>query len=429
MTGLVLWYPFNETSGDARDFSGEENDGSVGSGINRGAAGRFGIQCYDFPNNDIVTVPNGTIDPNKDFTMSYWIYHRGTVDNRVLRFENDLRYIHGISDRSNDADNMFGIWVDGTWRTDIISMPPDEWIHILATYNSESNVHTLYKNGNRFYSFVDSVSGSTSDTNRIGGENASSENYDGLMADFRVYQRVLSKSEINKLYEWDNVDTATPPDNTDGGVSYYSFDSSGATDEWNSNDGTVNGATYINDGGPRGNGAYSFDGTSDGIDFGNISGYGGDITISFWQRANSVPSSSHRYLVGDAPNNATNGFSFSFYNAESVYFYHDGKIADTTNGFGVRMENWVHFVGVIKQGNRMELWTNGVLNNTTSVGTTPTNSGNAFEIGSDGSSQYYDGVIDDVRIYDRALSNDEIQELYRYGTQGIDMRDRLVNKR
>lgn len=47
----------------------------------------------------------------------------------------------------------------------------------------------------------------------------------------------------------------------------------------------------------------------------------------------------------------------------------------------------------------------------------------------DGYSSTFDGVIDDVRVYDRALSGDEIFQLYLYGTKGKDLRSFLDNRK
>jgi len=58
------------------------------------------------------------------------------------------------------------------------------------------------------------------------------------------------------------------------GVSRWDFtnsnsDTSVAVDEWDSNNGTVSGATHLASGGPDANGAYSFDGTDDYISVGS----------------------------------------------------------------------------------------------------------------------------------------------------------------
>lgn len=68
---------------------------------------------------------------------------------------------------------------------------------------------------------------------------------------------------------------------------------------------------------------------------------------------------------------------------------------------------WVHSGGVLYA------YKNGVLVSSVAAGNTPT--GCDLFIGTAGTSQYFDGTIDDVRIYDRALSAQEVAQLYAMG--------------
>jgi hypothetical protein len=65
---------------------------------------------------------------------------------------------------------------------------------------------------------------------------------------------------------------------------------------------------------------------------------------------------------------------------------------------------------------------NGVLDSGTTVGTAPTitNGTAAVYVGwrTDQAANSWNGLIDDVRIYNRALSADEIKRLYNLGTLG-----------
>ena len=76
---------------------------------------------------------------------------------------------------------------------------------------------------------------------------------------------------------------------------------------------------------------------------------------------------------------------------------------------------WYHVAGVYNASARtLDIYVNGVLNNGTLSGTVPAsqiNSAVNVNIGrrSGGSGYYFNGVIDDVRIYNRALSQAEIQ--------------------
>ena len=53
MTGLVGWWPLNEYSGStAYDLSGNDNHGSLNSGVTQGVAGKGGLTSYSFDGSD-----------------------------------------------------------------------------------------------------------------------------------------------------------------------------------------------------------------------------------------------------------------------------------------------------------------------------------------------------------------------------------------
>ena len=76
---------------------------------------------------------------------------------------------------------------------------------------------------------------------------------------------------------------------------------------------------------------------------------------------------------------------------------------------------WIHVVG-IREGGSISIYTNGVLRDSDSSFTgNPSNTGQDLHIGkrSDGNSLHFTGNIDEVMIYDRALSESEILALYK----------------
>ena len=96
-------------------------------------------------------------------------------------------------------------------------------------------------------------------------------------------------------------------------------------------------------------------------------------------------------------------------------------VAGATNTFAQRYSTtvrslnvWYHVAGVYNASARtLDIYVNGVLNNGTLSGTIPAsqiNSAVNVNIGRrSGGGFYFNGVIDDVRIYNRALSQAEIQ--------------------
>jgi hypothetical protein len=81
---------------------------------------------------------------------------------------------------------------------------------------------------------------------------------------------------------------------------------------------------------------------------------------------------------------------------------------------------WVHLTGVYEPGSALRLYINGALaaSNTTSIPSTQFNNSLAVNIGRrPDASNYFDGTIDDVRVYNRSLTATEVSALYG-GTTG-----------
>ncbi|MCK4553441.1 LamG domain-containing protein, partial [Candidatus Parcubacteria bacterium] len=97
-----------------------------------------------------------------------------------------------------------------------------------------------------------------------------------------------------------------------------------------------------------------------------------------------------------------------------------GTTYTATSTTDINDNEWHHIVGSY-DGTTMKVYIDGVLEdtNTDFSGNLPTNSGNV-RIGADyqtTAANFFDGLIDEARIYNRALSADEIGELYRAGAR------------
>lgn len=177
------------------------------------------------------------------------------------------------------------------------------------------------------------------------------------------------------------------------------------------NDGTIYGATFTNDRKGQPNQAMSFDGVDDYIDFGKKGlNFGNNQTISFWIKTSENSSRYKRIFAMDSGNiyPYTIGFRSS-----RIEFTDENNIGE--KGFPITLNQWNHIV-IIPGGlgdNSCSCFLNGSI-----VIATATSNGYVFSdrtsIGSKNSSAgtFFNGLIDDVRIYNRALSEDEITLLY-----------------
>jgi len=82
---------------------------------------------------------------------------------------------------------------------------------------------------------------------------------------------------------------------------------------------------------------------------------------------------------------------------------------------------WIYVVGTLN-GTTLNLYFNGVLEGTGTFSGTRGSLTSDLAIGRRSGASYFKGAIDEVRIYNRALSTEEVQDLY----DGIDIRDGLV---
>ena len=89
----------------------------------------------------------------------------------------------------------------------------------------------------------------------------------------------------------------------------------------------------------------------------------------------------------------------------------DGTRKDLESSFLPTVSEWTHLCGTISEG-YIKLYVNGILNETeTYTGDLRTIS-TITTIGNFDGSDFFNGSIDEVRIYNRALSADEIRNLY-----------------
>ena len=209
---------------------------------------------------------------------------------------------------------------------------------------------------------------------------------------------------------------------TDGLVGWWKFDEGSGTIAYdssgNGNDGDLtNGPTWMD--GKIG-GALSFDGVDDYVEIENYYGIPGTNprTTSVWLKNNFQSSSKHRPFISWGSKSTGKEWK--------LFFDVEGKIkhniwgGSVTGSTIVDSNRWIHVVSVLPIGATntlsMVLYLNGHLENLQIAnGTFNTGSDFPVRIGNDLHFNIYKGLIDDVRIYDRALSAEEVQALYYLG--------------
>jgi len=163
--------------------------------------------------------------------------------------------------------------------------------------------------------------------------------------------------------------------------------------------------------------ALDFDGTNDYVDLGDSLDITEQISVAAWIKPSSI--GNNRQIVSDGNNGAITAWELKTSSGSGqVSFRHWGSAAtEVQSTQSLLVDTWTHVVGVYTDNNWKIYW-NGSLDNSNN-GTGPIAAGKKQYIGAidiNGTpGQFWEGVIDDVRIYNRPLNADEVQALYNLG--------------
>ena len=210
----------------------------------------------------------------------------------------------------------------------------------------------------------------------------------------------------------------------DGLVAYYPFNGNANDESGNGNDGTVNGATLTADMFSNDNSAYSFDGVDDYIEIPDNSSQQistNQITLSAWINLNGNVGVTQWRVVNKQQ---TNGIAWGMEIFGNGYVgatgnnveFHDSNGSTWVNcivqEISLFPQTWYHITAT-DSGGTIKIYINGSLVHTCLNGLgIPSNINSPIVIGVSSNNFFYNGVIDNVRIYSRALSEEEVQQLY-----------------
>ena len=243
----------------------------------------------------------------------------------------------------------------------------------------------------------------------------------GLTNNTTYYYRVISQDVNDNLAISSNYNLITLSINTDSaglwhfdeGVGITVADSSG-----NSNNGTISGASWT-DG--KLDTALQFDGTDDHVSIADSPSLNptNEITIETWVRLGSLPQAGWNKIVAKPYIRRAHPwqqYALTLHDNQFVFELNAGGTKEGVTGTEILTPNtWYHVAGTY-DGSEMRIYVNGELNGTLSksgaIAVYPTDVHIGAGIYSDAQTEYINGIIDEVRILDRALSAEEIKSDY-----------------
>jgi len=421
---LVGYWGFD---GDANDYSGNSNNGTVnGATLTEDRYGNDN-SAYSFDGvDDYIDLGYGLYE--ESFSISLWL----SVDS-LINYQNQIggRILSAFTNGESFPNNFeIGLRKDlaylgcGNGTTQGVNNNEHEelnlktWYNVIVVYHSNIDSLALYINSDKI-SEGEMTMNNTFNKVILGARanDPPSFFYSGKIDDIAIYNRALSEEEIQGIYN-----EQAPS----GLIAHYPFTGSAVDISGNENHGTVNGATLTEDRFGNMNSAYEFDGVDDWIE---ISGgvinpsSSGSFVISNWFKIDTIDIGNNRHLwyLGDGVSgytvvlnfDSTLGFSNTS-GSHNILFYSDKK---------VETDVWHHLVLLIDQVNgvtQMILDNDIIAYDSVTVPIIPDSSdlkiGSHLTVNSNAAgSVVFDGSIDDIRIFSKLLNSDEIGSLYSSG--------------
>ncbi|MEH6385597.1 MAG: LamG domain-containing protein [Colwellia sp.] len=334
----------------------------------------------------------------------------------LLYLDRDNNYQWGVYDgsRSSSGNFRFGNLSSG-------------WHHMVLVYGA--NTTTLFIDGEAKGSIGLKPSGTLKyiGTSYDEVNSLSPQGFRTALDEFKVYDQALTNTEINTIYS-----NELARNNADGTgriavhcpvlIAQFSMDEI----SWNSNPGQVvdetgnfsasaiNGTTTEGSSpaltGNPGTCRYGlFDGRDDYIQINddNRLDLETELSISVWINPKTMPSSGLKTIISKDEN-----YEFHLQPSGEIFWWWQTH-SFATSGAGITAGNWFHIAITYKSGQQV-IYVNGIEKGTRTFTGNLTLNNDPLQIGQDqgSSGRFFEGYIDEVHIYDGALTATEINELY-----------------
>lgn len=464
--GLVGYWKFDEANEPfQQDSSGRGHAGSIlGNPTIVSGVEEFALSCDG--TGDAVNVGESADwhFASNDFSIELWLQITGTIsapEQLLSQWEDSgganrawRALVSGTGRLVFNAGENLAIPIDATGGTTLAS---DTWYH--AAFVRSGSAFTIYLNGESDGTDAtaggdinDSVVSALACAQWNNGATAPHEDFEGKIDEVKVYNgRALTQAEVRASYQRrapvkaklgaSTADLQKGSSLTSGLVGHWTFDGKDLTDKVYDISGQGNNGYFVGlatssskTAGKLGQAA-RFDGTtSSGITLGDVLNLALPISFSVWVRIEELPPAVPNYGListdkglANPPNHSGAWMVITETGAISLNYGDNAacggpdrrtKISTNTLTTG----EWHHIIGVIQGATNMNIYIDGVDAGGTYAGTggalvNTTRSASIGGVGNcgGGADLVTVGLIDDVRVYNRALSADEAKKLYNLG--------------
>ena len=444
VTGPTAYWSFDSMAGQTfYDVTGHGyNAISTGVGLNltsgiKGQALNFSGSTYDV----VVQNSSESFNVNK-FTIETWF--NSNVDpatgiigaSQLFDYQllaSGVRNGYALYIKSTGVADFGMASNDGSYYTDVFSQTifkRNIWYHIVATYDSTNM--KVYING--------VLEGSASHPGgyvaphanaRIGCQSLINGTIfsflNGKLDELKFYNYVLPADSIAAHY---NAINQSSVDIISGLMAYYPFNGNAADESDHGLNGIVNGATLTTDRFGNPNKAYSFNGINSGISVQVNSQFSlTKFTLSGWIKSTGPGAYLPRIVAVGPAGTSTHYYSMLYdygvwdhapVSSDRLVFFNGNTaspfVYDLQYSHGaIETQAW-HHGAVSYDSGRLRFYIDGKLDKDTII-MAPIQqfAGSAvLQIGYSESGDQFQGSLDEIRVYNRALNDNEINALYLY---------------
>ena len=389
--------------------------------------------CLDFDGTDDYVEIATTYEPgNGNWALSMWInadaWSSYTLMGNTSGGPSASRYYISTAGKISFS-NYDGAWQHANGNT-VLSLSTwyfCTWVNYAGS-SSTNGTMKMFVNGVADSSAVNSYTTNGGRLNAIGQNTASY--FDGKIADVRFYNVALSDANVKELYNDSKVIIPSNVSQTNltrwwtfaEGAGTICYDALGYTKYATMTNMTSADWLTGQTGAPQLVEGYNrpmlFDGNNDYLKCGDVGNFTGSLSISLWFYANSNASAS-RLIAKDMASGGNPRWLIYKSTGTSLILYFDDNVNTATSlaaAFST-YGTWHHVAATITSGSA-KIYIDGALVTSSTETTSSFTTDNDLWIGRYASSSYFDGIINEVVLYDSVLTLAQVQALAATGPNG-----------
>ena len=442
--GLVGWWPFN---GNANDESGNGNNGVVNGATL--TSDRFGnssmAYSFDGISNYISVRDTNSLQTPAAISINVWVNFSGQGHGRLISKGWNPNGIEVHTETSTDHRIRYGGTFNGNGYgpVSLTDLSDNQWY--MVTVVDDGTTKYIYINGVKEDSLTHNYGSiPISSVDLYFGRNSenATDYLNGKLDDVGVWNRVLNQQEISNLYNA-TVSAACnslPGNLMNGLVGYWPFCGNANDESGNGNNGFVVKELLSDDRFGIFNSAYSWSSAPDKIVVPDNTSLqlSTSFSIGLWIKPmnNTYGTGPNYHAICEkwgSANDASYLFELFTNGVPAFRTHNSGNDAVIEARGPVSFDVWTHLC-YTQSADTGKLYVNGILDTTVTGMLTPMAMNNDLLFGSNDAynagwtGDAFEGLIDDIGIWNRALTQQEINQLYNQNIcyQTITVTDTLL---